>query len=58
MKLTFEFPEGTKAIVISYVTEKDGAMFMSMRNVATPELSSGGTIKVDPEDPNPEKKEA
>ena len=54
MKVIFEFPDNTKAVVISCITEKGGGLFMNLRNVSTPELSSGGPIKIAPEDQDPE----
>lgn len=57
MKVAFEFPEGTRAVMISYITEKGGSMYMNLKNVSTPELTSGETIRVDPMLPDPAKQE-
>lgn len=54
MKVIFEFPDNTKAVMISYITERDGSMYMSLKNVTTAELSGGGPIKVPSEDQDPE----
>ncbi len=57
MKVTLEMPDETIAIMVSYITKRDGYMAMSLQNIPTPELLGGETIKCCPSVPNLEKQE-